>query len=90
MMITMREVFWAVSDILGFLPDPTQIITALIHHRTDLPDQVVRERLEHLLMITLGRPATDSGRAPQTSDQCGVLGRPMPCDVPKIRHGSEI
>jgi Phosphotransferase enzyme family len=48
------EVFWAVSDILGFLPDPTQIITALIHHRTDLPDHVVRERLEHLLMITLG------------------------------------
>ena len=48
------EVFWAVSDILGFLPDPTQIITALIHHRTDLPDQVVRERLEQLLMITLG------------------------------------
>jgi aminoglycoside phosphotransferase (APT) family kinase protein len=48
------EVFWAVSDILGFLPDPTQIITALIHHRTDLPDQVVRERLEHLLMLTLG------------------------------------
>jgi hypothetical protein len=26
----------------------------LIHHRTDLPDQVVRERLEQLLMITLG------------------------------------
>jgi hypothetical protein len=48
------EVFWAVSDILGFLPDPTQIITALIHHRTDLPHQVVRERLEQLLMITLG------------------------------------
>jgi aminoglycoside phosphotransferase (APT) family kinase protein len=48
------EAFWAVSDILGFLPDPTEIITALIHHRTDLPDHVVRERLEHLLMITLG------------------------------------
>jgi aminoglycoside phosphotransferase (APT) family kinase protein len=47
-------VFWAVSDILGFLPDPTQIINALIHHRTDLPDQLVRERLEHLLMITIG------------------------------------
>ena len=47
------QVFWAISDILGFLPEPTQIITALIHHRTDLPDQVVRERLEHLLMITL-------------------------------------
>ena len=48
------EVFWAVSDILGFLPDPTQIISALIHHRTDLPVQVVRDRLEHLLIITLG------------------------------------
>lgn len=48
------RVFWAVSDILGFLPDPIQIITALIRHRTDLPDQVVRERLEHLLMITIG------------------------------------
>jgi aminoglycoside phosphotransferase (APT) family kinase protein len=48
------EVFWAVSDILGFLPEPTEIITALIHHRTDLSDQAVRERLEHLLMITLG------------------------------------
>jgi aminoglycoside phosphotransferase (APT) family kinase protein len=47
-------IFWAVSDILGFLPDPTQIITALILHRTDLSDQVVRERLEHLLMITIG------------------------------------
>jgi hypothetical protein len=39
---------------LGFLPEPTEIITALIHHRTDLPDQLVRERLEHLLMITIG------------------------------------
>jgi hypothetical protein len=48
------QVFWAISDILGFLPDPNQIITALIHHRTDLSDQVVCERLEHLLMITLG------------------------------------
>jgi hypothetical protein len=48
------EVFWAVSDILGFLPDPTQIISALIHHRTDLPHQVVRDRLEDLLIITLG------------------------------------
>jgi aminoglycoside phosphotransferase (APT) family kinase protein len=48
------EVFWAVSDILGFLPDPTEIITALIHHRTDLPDKLVRERLEQLLMITIG------------------------------------
>jgi aminoglycoside phosphotransferase (APT) family kinase protein len=53
------EMFWAASDILGFLPDPTQIITALIHHRTDLPDQVVRERLEHLLMITLGEARPD-------------------------------
>ena len=48
------QVFWAISDILGFLPDPTEIITALIRHRTDLPHQVVRERLEHLLMITIG------------------------------------
>ena len=47
-------VFWAVSDILGFLPEPTEIITALIHHRTDLPEQLVRDRLEHLLMITIG------------------------------------
>ncbi|HET9560492.1 MAG TPA: hypothetical protein VFP01_00155 [Propionibacteriaceae bacterium] len=48
------EVFWAVSDILGFLPEPAHIITALIHHRRDLTAEVVRVRLEHLLMITLG------------------------------------
>ena len=48
------ELFWAVSDILGFLPDPAEIIAALIRHRRDLTAQVVRERLEHLLMITLG------------------------------------
>jgi aminoglycoside phosphotransferase (APT) family kinase protein len=48
------ELFWAVSDILGFLPDPAEIIAALIRHRRDLTAQVVRGRLEHLLMITLG------------------------------------
>jgi aminoglycoside phosphotransferase (APT) family kinase protein len=48
------ELFWAVSDILGFLPDPAEIIAALIRHRRDLTAEVVRERLEHLLMITLG------------------------------------
>jgi len=48
------ELFWAVSDILGFLPDPSEIMAALIHSRPDLTAHVVRERLEHLLMITLG------------------------------------
>jgi aminoglycoside phosphotransferase (APT) family kinase protein len=48
------EAFWAVSDILGFLPDPAEIIAALINHRRDLTAQLVRERLEHLLKITLG------------------------------------
>jgi hypothetical protein len=48
------ELFWAVSDILGFLPDPAEIIAALIRHRRDLTAPVVRERLEQLLMITLG------------------------------------
>jgi hypothetical protein len=48
------ELFWAVSDILGFLPDPAVIIAALIRHRPDLAAEVVRDRLEHLLMITLG------------------------------------
>jgi aminoglycoside phosphotransferase (APT) family kinase protein len=48
------EVFWSVSDILGFLPEPTEIMTALIHQRPDLTPAVVHERLEHLLMITLG------------------------------------
>jgi aminoglycoside phosphotransferase (APT) family kinase protein len=48
------ELFWAVSDILGFLPDPAVIIAELIRHRRDLTAEVVRERLQHLLMITLG------------------------------------
>jgi aminoglycoside/choline kinase family phosphotransferase len=48
------ELFWSVSDILGFLPDPAVIMAALIHARPDLTGEVVRERLERLLMITLG------------------------------------
>jgi hypothetical protein len=40
---------------LGFLPDPAVIIAALIRHRNDLTAEVVRGRLEHLLMITLRR-----------------------------------
>jgi hypothetical protein len=43
-----------VSDILGFLPDPAEIMAALINARPDLSSEVVRERLERLLMITLG------------------------------------
>jgi hypothetical protein len=41
-----------VSDILGFLPDPAEIMAALIHSRPELTADVVRDRLEHLLMIT--------------------------------------
>lgn len=52
------ELFWAVSDILGFLPDPAEIMAALIHARPDLTTETVRVRLEQLLMITLG----DTGR----------------------------
>jgi hypothetical protein len=48
------ELFWSVSDILGFLPDPAVIMAALIHARPDLTGEVVRARLERLLMITLG------------------------------------
>ena len=48
------ELFWSVSDILGFLPDPAVIMGALIHARPDLTGEVVRKRLERLLMITLG------------------------------------
>jgi aminoglycoside phosphotransferase (APT) family kinase protein len=49
------ELFWAVSDVLGFLPDPAEIMAALINARPDLTAHVVRERLERLLMITLGK-----------------------------------
>ena len=46
--------FWRISDILGFLPDPTPIITKLIATRPELSPEVVRARLEELLAVTLG------------------------------------
>jgi hypothetical protein len=41
--------FWAVSDILGFLPDPRPILRALMVIRPELTADVVRHRLEQFL-----------------------------------------
>jgi aminoglycoside phosphotransferase (APT) family kinase protein len=45
---------WAVSDILGFLPDPAHILPALWSTRPDLSADAVRRGLEDLLAATLG------------------------------------
>jgi aminoglycoside phosphotransferase (APT) family kinase protein len=45
--------FWAVSDILGFLPDPAHILLALASSRPDLTPEAVRQRLEDLLVQSL-------------------------------------
>lgn len=45
--------YWAVSDILGFLPDPTSIIVALMATRPELSAGLVRRRLEGLLALVL-------------------------------------
>jgi aminoglycoside phosphotransferase (APT) family kinase protein len=45
--------FWAVSDILGFLPDPRPILRALMVIRPELTGDVVRDRLEQFLAHTL-------------------------------------
>lgn len=45
--------FWAVSDILGFLPDPAHILAAVANSRPDLSPDVVRHGLEDLLALTL-------------------------------------
>jgi hypothetical protein len=45
--------FWAISDILGFLPDPMLQTPALIAHRPDLTAAEMRHRLESLLLLTL-------------------------------------
>lgn len=46
--------FWAVSDILGFLPDPAHILAAVGTGRPDLTADAVRTGLEDLLAVTLG------------------------------------
>lgn len=46
--------FWTLSDILGFLPDPTPMVAALTYARPELTVDVVRQRLEQLLSLTLG------------------------------------
>ena len=45
--------FWAVSDILGFLPDPAHILPALRSTRPDLTADAIRRGLEDLLAATL-------------------------------------
>lgn len=45
--------FWAVSDILGFLPDPAHILTSVSTRRPDLTPAGVRHGLEDLLDATL-------------------------------------
>jgi len=45
--------FWAVSDILGFLPDPCPVVRALTAARPDLTPDLLRTRLEELLALTL-------------------------------------
>ena len=45
--------FWAISDILGFLPDPMLQTPALIADRPDLTAAEMRRRLESLLVLIL-------------------------------------
>jgi aminoglycoside phosphotransferase (APT) family kinase protein len=45
--------FWSVSDVLGFLPDPTLHLTALINSRPQLAPSIVRFRLEQFLRTIL-------------------------------------
>jgi aminoglycoside phosphotransferase (APT) family kinase protein len=45
--------FWAVSDILGFLPDPAHILAAVASSRPDLSPDAVRHGLEDLLALRL-------------------------------------
>lgn len=45
--------FWAVSDILGFLPDPRPILRALMVIRPELTAEVICDRLEQFLADTL-------------------------------------
>ena len=45
--------FWAVSDILGFLPDPAHILAAVQSNRPDLTATSVRRGLEDLLAMSL-------------------------------------
>ncbi|MCW2810829.1 MAG: aminoglycoside phosphotransferase family protein [Friedmanniella sp.] len=45
--------FWAVSDILGFLPDPVGHLTALTASRPELTPEVLRARLEAWLVVVL-------------------------------------
>jgi hypothetical protein len=45
--------FWAVSDILGFLPDPAHILAAVASSRPDLSPDAVRNGLEDLLALRL-------------------------------------
>ncbi len=45
--------FWAVADILGFLPDPAHILAGMAQRRPDLTADQVRRRLEELLASTL-------------------------------------
>ena len=45
--------YWAVSDILGFLPDPAHILTAVANNRPDLTADALRRGLEDLLAATL-------------------------------------
>jgi hypothetical protein len=45
--------FWAVSDILGFLPDPAHILGAVARSRPDLSPDIVRNGLDDLLGLRL-------------------------------------
>ena len=45
--------YWQVGDILGFLPDPDPVVSALTRDRPDLTLGRVRRRLEDLLELTL-------------------------------------
>lgn len=51
-----REVarFWAVGDLVGFLPDPMTELAALVAQRPDLTPDVVRYRLDLMLAEVLG------------------------------------
>ena len=54
--------FWHVSDILGFLPDPAVQLAALIEAIPELNEPILRQRLEHLLSITMEPQRRSSDR----------------------------
>jgi aminoglycoside phosphotransferase (APT) family kinase protein len=48
--------FWVLSDLVGFLPDPVPELAALLSRRPDLTPELLRHRLDALLVEVLAPP----------------------------------